>query len=110
MSWWNRLRSSPGKSAQPEFNQPGMRLGEYLIADVHSHIIPGVDDGAESLEQSLKLIERLIELGYQRAVLTSHIHSDIYPNSKHTLTAPFLKLREAIVDRWPEFRIHLAAE
>ena len=110
MSWWNRFRSSPGKSAQPEFNQPAMRLGEHLVTDVHSHIVPGVDDGAENLEQSLKLIERLVGLGYQRAVLTSHIHSDIYPNSKHTLTAPFLKLQGAVAERWPGFQIHLAAE
>jgi tyrosine-protein phosphatase YwqE len=110
MSWWNRLRPSSGKLTAPEFNAPAIKLGEYLIADVHSHIVPGVDDGAENLDQSIGLIEKLIDLGYQRAVLTSHIHSDIYPNSKRTLTPPFLRLQEAIEKRWPHFHIHLAAE
>ena len=110
MSWWKRFRSSPGAVIQPEFNEPAMRLGDYLISDVHSHIVPGVDDGAENLVQSMALIERLVELGYQRAILTSHIHSDIYPNSKNTLTEPFLELQEAVGKRWPGFQIHLAAE
>lgn len=110
MGWFDRFKSNVPKKENPDFSLPPISMGKHLIADVHSHIVPGVDDGAENLEQSLGLIKRLVDMGYQRAVLTSHIHSDIYPNSKDTLTGPFNTLKTAVTERWPDFTIHLAAE
>ena len=56
---------------------------------MHSHIVPGVDDGSSTLEESLKLIERLVDMGYRGAVVTPHIHSDIYRNNRLTLSTRF---------------------
>ena len=110
MSWLNRLRPKSNRSEAPDFSAPALRIGEYLVTDVHSHMVPGVDDGAENLEQSLAMIAQLVEMGYRQSVITPHIHSAIYPNSIHTLRDPFQKLQEAVHARWPEFKIHLAAE
>ena len=63
-----------------------------LKSDLHSHLIFGVDDGAKRLEDSLKLIERMKDLGYQNVTTTPHIMADLYPN-----TSDFLREREAII-------------
>lgn len=110
MGWWQRFRSGGKTAVQPDFSGPEMALGEALGFDVHSHIVPGVDDGSETLDQSLELIERLVNLGYSGAVLTPHIHSDIYPNSARTLVPAFKSLQAAVAAKWPAFSLRLAAE
>lgn len=110
MSWLNRFRSKSKRNDVPDFSGSPLRIGEHLITDVHSHMVPGVDDGSESLVQSMEMIERLVDMGYRQAVITPHIHSDIYPNSIHTLKDPFKKLKESVAERWPSFKVHLAAE
>ena len=110
MGWWQRFRSGGKTAVQPDFSGSELGLGQVLGFDVHSHIVPGVDDGSENLEQSLELIERLVNLGYSGAVLTPHIHSDIYPNSARTLVPAFESLQNAASAKWPSFRLRLAAE
>ena len=110
MAWWNPFRSKTSESDRPDFSAPPIHLGKQLVYDVHSHLVPGVDDGAVTLEDSLALIERLVKLGYSGAVLTPHIHSDIYPNSERTLRPAFDQLVSAAMERWPAFHLKLAAE
>ena len=110
MSWIDRLRPKSKRAETPDFSAPALRIGEHLVTDVHSHMVPGVDDGSESIEQSLAMIDRLVAMGYRQSVITPHIHSDIYPNSIHTLRDPFQKLQEAVAKKWPKFKLHLAAE
>jgi protein-tyrosine phosphatase len=52
---------------------------------MHSHLIPGIDDGAPDMEISLRLIRGLIDLGYKKIITTPHILSDIYPNTPATI-------------------------
>lgn len=49
--------------------------------DMHNHILPGIDDGSASAEQSLRMAELYLELGYERLIATPHIMSDAYPNT-----------------------------
>ncbi|MFM7814446.1 MAG: CpsB/CapC family capsule biosynthesis tyrosine phosphatase, partial [Flavobacteriales bacterium] len=46
--------------------------------DMHSHLLPGIDDGAQNIEQSIELIEKLIAFGYEGAVTTPHVYWDMY--------------------------------
>lgn len=114
MGWLDRFRAAGAGNSrsarQPDFSAPNLRLGEHLIADVHCHIVPGVDDGAANMEESLAMIGHLRNLGYRRSVLTSHIHSEIYPNSQKTLEKPFLDLQEAVHQHFPDYELYLAAE
>src|SRR5258708_35592247 len=48
---------------------------------MHSHLIPGIDDGAKDMESSLKLIRGLIGLGHKKIITTPHINADIFPNT-----------------------------
>lgn len=49
--------------------------------DMHSHLLPGVDDGFKSLESSCKAAEVLSSLGVKNMILTPHIYPDLYPDN-----------------------------
>ena len=63
--------------------------------DMHSHLLPGIDDGAGDTTQSLELIKGLQQLGYSRFITTPHIMADLYPNSTGTIGNAFEKLKQA---------------
>jgi tyrosine-protein phosphatase YwqE len=52
-----------------------------LRSDIHSHLIPGIDDGSPDMETSVNLIRGLIGLGYKKIITTPHINADIFPNT-----------------------------
>ena len=54
---------------------------ESLGCDIHSHLIPGIDDGAPDLETSLLLIRGLVDLGYRKLITTPHVNSDHFRNT-----------------------------
>ena len=63
--------------------------------DCHCHILPGLDDGSISLEESLYLAGRLVAYGFRRAVCTSHSTSK-YRNSPGTVIPACERLQEAL--------------
>ena len=66
-----------------------------LAADMHSHLLPGLDDGAETVEHSLDLLRALRDLGYRKLVMTPHIMGDFYKNTPEGIRAALKLLREA---------------
>jgi protein-tyrosine phosphatase len=60
-----------------------------VAVDMHSHLVPGVDDGARDVADSLVLIEGLKELGFSHLITTPHTLQDIHPNTQTTLTEAF---------------------
>lgn len=66
-----------------------------LGTDMHSHLLPGLDDGAETLEQSLVLLGQLQELGYRKLVMTPHIMGDFYRNTPDGIRRTLDVLRTA---------------
>ncbi len=64
---------------------------EYLIdhlhgiTDIHNHILPGIDDGAQNVEDSIELIEQFNEIGITNFIATPHIMNDYYPNTPETI-------------------------
>ena len=57
---------------------------DYFI-DFHSHILPEIDDGAKTMEESIHMIEVLQILGYNKLIATPHINSDRYPNTNEKI-------------------------
>jgi len=63
-------------------NRPGAsRDLSCLSCDMHSHLLPGIDDGVKDLESSLQLIRGLIGLGYKKIITTPHVNADMFPNT-----------------------------
>src|SRR5215203_4091014 len=63
--------------------------------DMHSHLLPGIDDGATDPFQSLELMRGLQDLGYKKFITTPHILSDMYPNTPGTIEQAHQNLLQA---------------
>ncbi|KQM79026.1 histidinol phosphatase [Pedobacter sp. Leaf216] len=57
----------------------------WLGVDIHSHILPGVDDGSQNVETSLRFVKSLQELGFHQLIATPHIYQELYPNNRETI-------------------------
>jgi tyrosine-protein phosphatase YwqE len=87
-----------------------LAFGTVFHTDMHSHILPGIDDGSPDLETSVFLVEGLIRNGYQRLIATPHIMSDHYPNSTHTIKEALNVLLDALQKKGISIPIVAAAE
>ena len=52
-----------------------------LVADMHNHLIPGIDDGITDLESSIVMIRAMHELGYRKFIATPHVQWDMFKNT-----------------------------
>jgi len=78
--------------------------------DMHSHLLPGIDDGAVDLENSIQLISQLNDLGYRRFITTPHIFQDLYRNTPSTILPQLEIVREELKRRGMNVTIDAAAE
>lgn len=76
------------------------------FTDWHCHILPGVDDGVDSMEQSLRILDDYAAMGVERVWFTPHIMEDV-PNTPEALRARFEELKEAYSG---PIELNLAAE
>ncbi|MFD2523159.1 tyrosine-protein phosphatase [Emticicia soli] len=75
-------------------------LPQYpLTVDVHAHILPHIDDGAASVEQSIAMIRGLVALGFKKIIATPHVMSGFYDNSYEDILQS-LSLLRAILKRY----------
>jgi protein-tyrosine phosphatase len=81
-----------------------------LGCDVHSHFIPGIDDGAQTLEQSIELITSMAQLGYRKVITTPHSMADGYKNSSEIILGGLEKLRAGVRSAGIDMEVGAAAE
>ena len=62
------------------------------FVDIHSHILPGIDDGAKNSEESLKLISEMKKLGFSKIIGTPHSYPGLYDNTSDSIKNAFKKL------------------
>lgn len=90
--------------------QPDSADYSAIGADMHSHLIPGIDDGAKTMEDSLMLIRKLYALGYRKLITTPHIMSDYFKNTPEIIFSGLADLRAAVKKENIEIEINAAAE
>jgi protein-tyrosine phosphatase len=92
--------------------QPKLDPIDYSIlrTDLHSHLIPGIDDGSKSLENSLTMLKRFSELGYKKVITTPHVMSDFYKNTPEIILGGLEKVKQIIKDNNLNIEIEAAAE
>ena len=78
--------------------------------DMHSHLLPGIDDGAKDLENSIQLIRGMKDLGYQKLITTPHIIWDMYRNTPQIINQKLALIRDAVEQEGIDIEIHAAAE
>lgn len=81
-----------------------------LKADMHSHLLPGIDDGAPDLETSLRLIRGMSELGYTKLITTPHVMGDMYRNTSAVINEKLEVVREALQQNNINVELNAAAE
>jgi len=82
----------------------------FIGIDMHSHLLPGIDDGLQEVEQSVEFIRDLKNLGYKKLYCTPHILSDLYPNSPETILPRLALVRDALKAANVDMPIEAAAE
>lgn len=82
----------------------------FVGVDMHSHIIPGIDDGPKTIEESIVLVEAMKAMGFKSLITTPHIRSDHYPNTTETINKGLNELQAALKEKNIHFPIKAAAE
>lgn len=60
--------------------------------DIHSHILPGIDDGAKNINESINLIEGVKKLKFKKIIATPHTYKGLYDNDKESIKESYLSL------------------
>ena len=81
-----------------------------FTTDMHSHILPGIDDGSPDLETSIMLIQGLMSAGVKRSIATPHIIGDLYRNNPETINNALQLLKTELKNRNIDFQVSAAAE
>jgi protein-tyrosine phosphatase len=85
-------------------------LFSNIHTDVHSHLIPGVDDGSPDMETSLQFLKALNNLGFKKIITTPHIMTDFYPNTSKDLIEKYNTLKERLILENIDIDLQLGAE
>lgn len=97
MSWWWPFQQ------KQTLVESGILRG---MIDYHSHLLPGVDDGVQNIEESLEILRQYEQLGIREVWFTPHIMEDI-PNTTSGLRSRFEQFQKRYIGN---IRLHLAAE
>lgn len=81
-----------------------------ISTDIHSHLLPGLDDGVESFEESLSLIRSFQQLGYKKLITTPHVMHDFYNNSSEDILSKLNELNQVLVAEGIDVKVEAAAE
>lgn len=85
---------------------------QWLGTDMHSHILPGIDDGCAQLSDSRMCLEGLGTLGLHTFICTPHRFPDKYPNNKASILQSYNLLKQKLTEEplsYP-FKLAVAAE
>ena len=61
--------------------------------DMHSHLIPGIDDGARTMDETIAMLIKFEALGYKKVITTPHIMNEVYPNTPDTILSGLAGVR-----------------
>ncbi len=69
-----------------------------ILVDMHSHVLPMLDDGSDSFEDSLALLREFETMGYKKLIATPHIMGDFFKNTRETILPRLEELKKAATD------------
>ena len=81
-----------------------------LKTDIHSHFIPGIDDGSPDMETTIALIEKMQALGFEKIITSPHVMSDFYQNSSEIILKGLADVRMELKAKNINMEIEAAAE
>ena len=84
-------------------------LGQIAV-DMHSHLIPGIDDGSKSMDESIAMLAKFQHLGYRKVITTPHVMFDYYRNTPEIILSGLEQVRETAAKLGLDIEIEAAAE
>ncbi|MDF2454777.1 MAG: capsular polysaccharide biosynthesis protein [Cytophagaceae bacterium] len=81
-----------------------------LKVDMHSHLLPGIDDGVEDLDQSLQTIKDLMALGYETLITTPHVMGGVYNNDAALILKKRDEVRAYVAEHGLNIKLEASAE
>ncbi|MGD2069791.1 MAG: hypothetical protein PVI57_14055 [Gemmatimonadota bacterium] len=87
-----------------------------VLGDLHSHLVPGVDDGARTAAESLEGVGRMVDQGYGRIVTTPHLDAnltlagDFFEARMDEMTEAWRSVSVSVAEKWPELDFRLGFE
>jgi protein-tyrosine phosphatase len=82
---------------------------EAIEIDIHSHLIPGIDDGSPDVYTSVDMIKEMRNLGFKKIVTTPHI-SELYPNTSDSILDGLIQLKRELKNQRIDMEVSVAAE
>jgi len=70
----------------------------FDMVDIHNHILPGIDDGAQSLEESVAMIKEFKEIGISQFICTPHIMHNYHDNTPQSIAEAESKLKNRLLE------------
>ncbi|GLR72872.1 tyrosine-protein phosphatase [Agaribacter marinus] len=80
------------------------------MIDLHSHILPGIDDGAKTLQDSIEMAKYSIERGVTHMMCTPHIHFNRFNNTYDSIAHIFFQMLEAVAEQGLALKLAFGAE
>ncbi len=85
-------------------------IPDFELYDVHCHILPGVDDGARTMEDSMALLASEYGDGVRHIILTPHFRYHMFENRERDVVAAYEALRTAAAREFPDLELLLGCE
>lgn len=82
----------------------------WLGADLHAHLLPGIDDGAADPDTSVALVRGLADLGYRKLVATPHVLWEVYPNTPEIIHRQLALVQQELKNQGIAVELAAAAE
>ncbi|MFT4031281.1 MAG: histidinol-phosphatase [Siphonobacter sp.] len=82
----------------------------FWQVDIHSHLLPGVDDGVSNWEETLQCLQQFVALGITKVVTTPHVSRDWFPNKKDNLLEGLEQLKALVIEHELPIQVEIAAE
>ncbi len=89
------------------------KLSELIpegTVDIHSHLLPGIDDGAESISQTTQLLEGLQNIGFSKCITTPHTLPEIWDNTASGINETFKNTKQNLEEPFRTMLHHVASE
>jgi len=105
MGFWSNLFGGNKQQQAAHLN----RL-DWVGWDIHNHILPGIDDGSPDVEESVKLIRGLKELGIHNSVSTPHVMAGVHNNTPESIKEAHSRIKDFLKANAVDFQLGYSAE
>lgn len=81
-----------------------------LAVDIHSHFLPGIDDGSKSIDHTLGMLRKMEDFGYTKVITTPHVMNGVYNNTTAIIVAKLEEVRKAVKAAGLSLEVEASAE